>query len=333
MMTIRLTAWFCAGCIRLHAGGERAERHFAGRTITILVPFPPGGTSDVVTRVIAAKVADSLKATIVIDNRGGGGGVVAAIATKQAAPDGTTLFLANNGLFAVTPAISSDVALRSGQGFRAGDAAGAVSERADRAGVLAGAHTEGAGRVRRVEADGGLSFASQGIGSGGQIMGELLRLKTGLKMVHVPYRGAGPAAQDVAGGSIDMLFTSYISAAGQIQAGKVRVIAFTGKKRSPILPDVPTTAEQGFAGIEMDVWHGIVAPAGTPAPIVQRPQRGIRQGRAIAGRGEDGVGAGRRHPDQHAGGIRQADRKGHRAARQRGPRRRHQSAITTGRVQ
>jgi tripartite-type tricarboxylate transporter receptor subunit TctC len=113
-----------------------------------------------------------------------------------------------------------------------------------------------------------LSFASQGIGSGGQIMGELLRLKTGLKMVHVPYRGAGPAAQDVAGGSIDMLFTSYISAAGQIQGGKVRVIAFTGQKRSPILPDVPTAAEQGFAGIEMDVWHGIVAPAGTPAPIV-----------------------------------------------------------------
>jgi tripartite-type tricarboxylate transporter receptor subunit TctC len=101
-------------------------------------------------------------------------------------------------------------------------------------------------------------------------MGELLRLKTGLPMVHVPYRGAGPAAQDVAAGNIDMLFTSYISAAGQIQAGKARVIAFTGQKRSPVLPDVATTTEQGFAGIEMDVWHGIVAPAGTPAPIVQR---------------------------------------------------------------
>ena len=116
----------------------------------------------------------------------------------------------------------------------------------------------------------GLSYASQGLGSGGQVMGELLRLRTGLSMTHVPYRGAGPAVQDVAAGNVDMLFSSYISAAGQIQAGKTRVIAFTGQKRSPILSDVPTMAEQGFAGTEMDVWHGIVAPRGTPAAIVKR---------------------------------------------------------------
>ena len=101
-------------------------------------------------------------------------------------------------------------------------------------------------------------------------MGELLRLKTGLSMTHVPYRGAGPAVQDVAAGNVDLLFTSYISAAGQIQAGKTRVIGFTAQKRSPILPDVPTMAEQGYAGTEMDVWHGIVAPKGTPAAIVKR---------------------------------------------------------------
>ena len=297
-----------------------------------MVPFPPGGTSDVVTRVIAAKVADSLKATVVIDNRSGGGGVVAAIATKQAAPDGTTLFLANNGLFAVTPAISSDVRFDPVKDFAP------VTPLVLFPSVLIVPASSPAHTLKELVEYGrskpsGLSFASQGIGSGGQIMGELLRLKTGLKMVHVPYRGAGPAAQDVAGGSIDMLFTSYISAAGQIQGGKVRVIAFTGQKRSPILPDVPTAAEQGFAGIEMDVWHGIVAPAGTPAADRAAPERGIRQGRAIAGRDEDGVGAGRRHPDQHAGGIRHADRKGHRPAGRRGPRRRHQGAITTGRVQ
>jgi tripartite-type tricarboxylate transporter receptor subunit TctC len=245
-----------------------AQSDFAGRTITILVPFPPGGTSDVVTRAIAAKVADSLKATVVIDNRSGGGGVVAAIATKQAAPDGTTLFLANNGLFAVTPAISSDVRFDPVKDFQP------ITPLVLFPSVLIVPASSPAHTLKELVEYGkskpsGLSFASQGIGSGGQIMGELLRLKTGLKMVHVPYRGAGPAAQDVAGGSIDMLFTSYISAAGQIQGGKVRVIAFTGQKRSLILPDVPTAAEQGFAGIEMDVWHGIVAPAGTPASIVQ----------------------------------------------------------------
>jgi tripartite-type tricarboxylate transporter receptor subunit TctC len=241
---------------------------FASKTVTIMVPFPPGGTSDVVTRVIAAKVADSLKATVVIDNRSGGGGVVAAIATKQAVPDGTTLFLANNGLFAVTPAISADVRFDPVKDFQP------ITPLVLFPSVLIVPASSPAHTLKELVEYGkskpsGLSFASQGIGSGGQIMGELLRLKTGLRMVHVPYRGAGPATQDVAGGNIDMLFTSYVSAAGQIQGGKVRVIAFTGRNRSPILPDVPTAAEQGFAGIEMDVWHGVVAPAGTPPAIVQ----------------------------------------------------------------
>ena len=267
MVTIRFLLGFAFAALAW-APAANAQSDFARRTITIMVPFPPGGTSDVVTRVIAAKVADSLKATVVIDNRSGGGGVVAAIATKQAAPDGTTLFLANNGLFAVTPAISSDVRFDPVKDFAP------VTPLVLFPSVLIVPESSPAHTLKELVEYGrskpsGLSFASQGIGSGGQIMGELLRLKTGLKMVHVPYRGAGPAAQDVAGGSIDMLFTSYISAAGQIQGGKVRVIAFTGQKRSPILPEVPTAAEQGFAGIEMDVWHGIVAPAGTPAPIVQ----------------------------------------------------------------
>ena len=115
-----------------------------------------------------------------------------------------------------------------------------------------------------------MNFASQGVGSGGHILGEMLRLKTGLSMTHVPYRGAGPAVQDVAAGNVDLLFTSYISAAGQIQAGKTRVIGCTAHKRSPILPDVPTMAEAGYPGTEMDVWHGIVAPKGTPAAIVKK---------------------------------------------------------------
>jgi tripartite-type tricarboxylate transporter receptor subunit TctC len=266
MTTIRLLLGFAFAALAF-APAASAQSDFAGRTINILVPFPPGGTSDVVTRAIAAKVAESLKVTVVIDNRSGGGGVVAAIATKQAAPDGTTLFLANNGLFAVTPAISSDVRFDPVKDFAP------VTPLVLFPSVLIVPASSPAHTLKELVEYGrskpsGLSFASQGIGSGGQIMGELLRLKTGLKMVHVPYRGAGPATQDVAGGSIDMLFTSYISAAGQIQGGQVRVIAFTGQKRSPILPDVPTAAEQGFAGIEMDVWHGIVAPAGTPAPIV-----------------------------------------------------------------
>jgi tripartite-type tricarboxylate transporter receptor subunit TctC len=270
MQTPRLLLGFTLTALLACAPAAFAQTDpFPSRPITILVPFPPGGTSDVVTRAIAAKVAENLKISIVIDNRSGGGGVVAAIATKQAPPDGYTLFLANNGLLAVTPAIQADVRFDPVKDFQP------VTPLVLFPSVLIVPASAPVHDVKELVAYGkskptGLSFASQGIGSGGHIMGELFRLKTGLPMVHVPYRGAGPASQDVAGGTIDMLFTSYISAAGQIQGGKVRVIAFTGQKRSPILPDVPTMAEQGFAGTELDIWHGIVAPPGTPMPIVRK---------------------------------------------------------------
>ena len=242
---------------------------YPSRPITVIVPFPPGGSSDVVTRAVSTKVAEALKQPIVIENRPGGGGVVGAIATKQAPPDGYTLFLANNGLFAVTPAITTDVRFDPVKDFQP------ITPLVLFPSVLIVPAASPAKTVQELLDYGrskpsGLSYASQGLGSGGQVMGELLRLRTGLSMTHVPYRGAGPAVQDVAAGNVDMLFSSYISAAGQIQAGKTRVIAFTGQKRSPILSDVPTMAEQGFAGTEMDVWHGIVAPRDTSAAIVKR---------------------------------------------------------------
>ena len=117
---------------------------------------------------------------------------------------------------------------------------------------------------------GGLNYGSQGVGSGGHILGEMLRLKSGAPFVHVPYRGAGPAVQDLAAGNIDLLFSSYVSAIGQVQAGKLRVLGWTSTKRSPAIPDVPTMAEAGFAGVELEIWQGIVAPLGTPPAIVRK---------------------------------------------------------------
>ena len=117
---------------------------------------------------------------------------------------------------------------------------------------------------------GGLNYASQGVGSGGHILGEMFRLKSGVHMVHVPYRGAGPAVTDLAAGNVDFLFSSYVSAIGQVQGGKLRVIGWTATKRSPALPDVPTMAEAGYPGTELEIWQGIVAPAGTPPEIVRK---------------------------------------------------------------
>jgi tripartite-type tricarboxylate transporter receptor subunit TctC len=243
---------------------------FPTRPITILVPFPPGGTSDVVTRAISKKVTDATKVSIVIDNRSGGGGVVAAIATKQAAPDGTTLFLTNNGLFAITPALGgSDVRFDPLKDFTP------ITPIVLFPSVLVVPTNSPAKTVKGLvelakTRPGGLSFASQGVGSGGHILGEMLKLETGVKLVHVPYRGAGPAMTDIAGGSIDLLFTSYVSAAGQISGGKARVIAVTTPKRSPIMPDAPTMAESGFPDVTLDIWHGLVGPPGMPPAVVAR---------------------------------------------------------------
>ena len=117
---------------------------------------------------------------------------------------------------------------------------------------------------------GGLNFASQGVGSGGHVLGEMLKAASGSPFTHVPYRGAGPAVTDLAAGSVDLLFDTYVSAIGQVQAGKLRVIGWTDRNRSATLPDVPTMAETGFPSVELVVWHGIAAPLGTPPEIVKK---------------------------------------------------------------
>ena len=242
---------------------------YPSRPITIIVPFPPGGSSDVVTRLVAAKLADNLKANVVIDNRGGGGGVPAAIASKQTAPDGYTLFLANNGLFAIMPALTADIRFDPAADFQP------ITPLFSFPSVLVVPSGSPARTVKELvelakSKPGGLNYASQGVGSGGHILGEMLRQHSGAPFVHVPYRGAGPAVQDLVAGSVDLLFSSYVSAIGQVQAGKLRVLGWTASKRTPTLPDVPTMAEAGYGGVELEIWQGIVAPAGTPPAIVRK---------------------------------------------------------------
>jgi tripartite-type tricarboxylate transporter receptor subunit TctC len=242
---------------------------YPSRPITIVVPFPPGGSSDVVTRLVAAKLADNLKANVVIDNRGGGGGVPAAIAVKQMAPDGYTLFLANNGLFAIMPALSADIRFDPVADFQP------ITPLFSFPSVLVVPTKSPARSVKELvelakTKPSGLNYASQGVGSGGHILGEMLRLRSGAPFVHVPYRGAGPAVQDLAAGNVDLLFSSYVSAIGQVQGGQLRILGWTAPKRTPALPEVPTMAEAGYPGVELEIWQGIVAPAGTPPAIVRK---------------------------------------------------------------
>jgi tripartite-type tricarboxylate transporter receptor subunit TctC len=257
-----LVAWMAALPVAF------AQSDFPSRPITIVVPFPPGGSSDTVTRLIAQKMGENLKINIVIDNRGGGGGVPAAVAFKQSPPDGYSLFLANNGVFAIMPALTPVqfdpvkdytpvtplFAFPSVLVVPAGSPAKTVKELAELAKTKPG----------------GLNYASQGVGSGGHILGEMFRQVSGVPMTHVPYRGAGPAVNDLVAGNVDYLFSSYVSAIGQVEAGKLRVLGWTAPKRSAALPNVPTMAEAGFAGTELEIWQGIVGPAGMPAAIVNR---------------------------------------------------------------
>jgi tripartite-type tricarboxylate transporter receptor subunit TctC len=221
-----------------------------------------------VTRLVAAKLAENLKAHVVIENRGGGGGVPAALAIKQAAPDGYTLFLANNGLFAIMPALT-DIRFDPVKDFQPITPLFAFPS------VLVVPTGSPAKNVKELvelakSKPTGLNYASQGVGSGGHILGEMLRLRSGAPFVHVPYRGAGPAVQDLAAGNVDLLFSSYVSAIGQVQAGKFRILGWTATKRSPALPDVPTMTEAGYPGVELEIWQGIVAPLGVPAPLVRK---------------------------------------------------------------
>ncbi|MPZ56406.1 MAG: tripartite tricarboxylate transporter substrate binding protein [Rhizobiales bacterium] len=246
-----------------------AQSDYPSRPITILVPFPPGGSSDTVIRPIAQKVAGALKATFVIDNRTGAGGNVAALATKQAAPDGYTLFLANNGTLGINVSLFKDLRFDAVKDFQP------VTPIVSFPSVLAVPSELPVRSVKDLAAlaktrPNGLNFGSQGVGSGGHILGEMFKLRSGAPMTHVPYRGAAPAVTDLAAGRIDLLFASYISVAGQVQSGKLRLLALTAPKRSPTLPDLPTMAEAGYPGMDVLIWHGLVAPAGTPPAIVRK---------------------------------------------------------------
>ena len=265
ILACSLAAWLAAA-----PAASAQTDSYSSRPITLIVPFPPGGSADVVIRPVAAKVAEALKQPIVIDNRSsGGGGNIAAQSTKQAAPDGYTLFLTNMGVMSINPILTPDMNVDPVKDFQP------ITPIISFPHILVVPPESPVRTVADLAAlaktkPGGLSFGSQGIGSGGQILGEMFKARLGVPMVHVPYRGAAPAATDIMAGRLDFLFTSYISIGEQAKADKLRIIAIGGLKRIDAAPAIPTMAEAGYPGLDLEMWHGMVAPAGTPAPIVKR---------------------------------------------------------------
>ncbi len=249
-----------------------AQSEFPSRAITMLVPFAAGGSSDVVMRLLSAKVSEAVKQTIVIDNRPGGGGNVAAMALKNASPDGYTLMMGHTGTHAINATLYPDLKFDPIKDFQPITALISFNN------ILVVPEASPAKTVAELVAlarskPEGLTYASQGVGAGGHLLGVILAKQAGLKLVHVPYRGVAPAVTDTVAGRVDMMFSSYLTASPHIKSGKLRMLAIAGARRHPEIPDVPTTAEAGFPSVVMEQWFGLFAPAGTPDPVVRRLNR------------------------------------------------------------
>jgi len=252
-----------------------AFAQYPERPIKLIVPFPAGGTVDITARVVTAKMAEDLKTSFVIENRGGAGGVIATDATAKAAPDGYTLLL-------TTPNHTINAALQSKLPYDTEKDIVPVAMVAEVPELFVshpGApFTDFGGFVAYAKANPGkLNYSSAGNGTLPHITMELLLRRLGLEVAHIPYRGAAPAMTDLLAGQVQLKMDTYATSAQHVAAGKLRALAYAGTKRSPQMPDVPTVAEMGLPGYEGVLWMGLVAPAGTPKPVIEKLAAAVKR--------------------------------------------------------
>jgi len=239
---------------------------YPNKTIRLIVPFPPGGPNDIIARVVGQRMSEILKQTIVIDNRSGQGGVVGTDVVAKAAPDGYTIGIASAGALAISPSMEK-VAYDTLKDLQPITLVAKVPE------MLVVATSVPAKDMKELVAlakaqPGKLNFASSGPGSMPHLAGELLKLTAGINIVHVPYRGAAPAVNDLLAQQVQMVFLDLPILLPQIKAGKLKPIAVGTMQRVPSAPDVPTTVEAGMANLQTENWYGMVAPAETPPQVV-----------------------------------------------------------------
>jgi tripartite-type tricarboxylate transporter receptor subunit TctC len=255
--------------------GAFAQATYPTRTITMVVGFAPGGGTDTVARIIAQKVGASIGQSVIVENKAGAGGNVATDHVARSAPDGYTILLGSVGSLAVAPHLIAKLPYDPLRDLAP------ITMAVEFANVLVvqpSMPATLAGFVQLAkDKPGTVTYGSSGIGGAGHLAGELLRLMAGIDIVHVPYKGGGPAIQGMLGGQISAIFATPVTAGPHIKAGKVRAIATTGATRSTYLPDVPTIAESGYPGYEATNWYAYLAPAGTPKPVLERLHRELVQ--------------------------------------------------------
>jgi tripartite-type tricarboxylate transporter receptor subunit TctC len=251
------------------SGGPAGAQDYPNKPITLVVPFAPGGSSEVLSRLVGQKLTESWKQQVVIDNKPGAAGNIAMELVQRARPDGYTLILGHVGTLAVNPAMFARLPYDPINGFIA------VAMLASVPNVVA-VHPGLPVTTLKDFVDlartkpGTINYGSAGNGSAGHLAMEYLRQVTKIDLTHVPYKGTGPMTTDLLAGETQATFTGALPLMPFIKDGKLRALAVGSAKRIPSLPDVPTVAESGYPGFETSQWYGILAPAGTPDAIVQK---------------------------------------------------------------
>ena len=246
-----------------------AAQGYPERPVRVVVPFPAGGAADIVARQVVQGIAAAVGSQFVVDNRGGAGGAIGAETVARSAPDGYTLLFASSSVLSINPHIASKIAYDALRDFTPIALIGFAPN------VLVVHPSVPAKSVKDLIAvakakPGALNFASNGTGTLSHLTGELFMQRAGVKMVHVPYKGAAPAVIDTIAGNVSVLFAAFPSVSGQERAGKLRALAVTSAKRVEIAPNLPTIAEAALPGFESSQWWGLYGPAGLPAAVVSR---------------------------------------------------------------
>ncbi|MCC6533397.1 MAG: tripartite tricarboxylate transporter substrate binding protein [Burkholderiales bacterium] len=263
----------CSLSLSLLAAGSWAQSYPA-KPVRIVVPFSPGGSTDVTARILAQKLTDAWRQQVIVDNRAGAGGNIGAEAVAKSPPDGYTLLLATTGVMAINHKLYRTLPYDALKDFAPVTQIGALPL------ILIVHPSLPARSVKQLVAiakakPGQLSYASSGVGSATHMTSELFRLMAGIDMVHIPYKGSGQAMADLISGQVGVAFDQITSSLPQVQTGKLRALAVTSAKRFASVPDLPSVAEAGIAGYESVSWNGIAAPAATPRDVIQRIQEQV----------------------------------------------------------
>ena len=258
-----------AAALLLAASGLAFGQAFPSRPITIVIPFPPGGVTDVSVRLIGQRISESIGQQVLIDNRPGAAGMIGAEVVKKSKPDGYMVYVSNIGSHAINEWLYSKMPYDPLKDFESVTmmissptlvvvpASSPVKTMAE---LIALAKSKA----------GKMTYASQSVGSGGHISGEIVKAKNNVELVHVPYKGSVPGLIDIVAGRIDFMFDPIVTSLPFVRDGKLRALGITSDKRSSLAPEIPTLREQGFVGYEVNPWFGISAPAGTPRPVIER---------------------------------------------------------------